>query len=206
MLRASAFYEELECDGLAVLDDFLTPDELAAITRELQFTHFWHSSVVRYNGREDSPAYFSSTRVSQTSGQVWFGDELNECLAKIEDRLAILLRTSRDRFEEWQATQYQPGDHFDYHVDCGNWAGSSAGERRRSMILYVEAPAEGGQTRFRALNRTIEPAAGRLLVWNNLLPSGKCNFAMIHAGLPVRSGCKTVFVSWERERRLRSEE
>jgi len=68
-LSASAFYDELQSEGLAVFDDFLSLEELAAIRRELHFSHFWHSSVVRYNGREDSPAYFSSTRVSQTSGR-----------------------------------------------------------------------------------------------------------------------------------------
>jgi prolyl 4-hydroxylase len=42
---------------------------------------------------------------------------------------------------------------------------------------------------------------GRLLVWNNLLPNGNCNHAMVHAGLPVTDGSKTILTTWERERR-----
>jgi prolyl 4-hydroxylase len=190
-------------DGIAVVDNFVTPPECKRMLRELQFTYWADSAVVKYIGDENSPAYFSSMRRSQTSGQVWFSDELNETLAAIEERLVRLLGASRKHLEEWQATRYGKGDRFDYHVDGGNWERTAAGERKRSIIMYLDTPVRGGETRFRALNRTIAARAGRVLVWNNLLPTGKCNFAMIHAGLPVKAGVKTILVSWERERQLR---
>lgn len=203
MLTLARPVDALEREGLLVLDDFVSPDECGRILRELEFTHWWDSSVVKYDGNEHAPAYFHEMRQSQTSGQIWFSDELNACLAEIEERLAGLLETSTKRFEEWQATRYQVGDHFDFHVDCGNWEKSAAGERKRSIILYLDTPIRRGETHFRALNRTIPAVAGRVLVWNNLLPTGKCDFAMIHAGLPVEEGTKTILVSWERERELR---
>jgi prolyl 4-hydroxylase len=202
-MTAARVLRELEEDDMAVVDGFLSPTECAQIMWELECSHWWRSSVVKYNGSEDSPAYFSDMRTSETSGQIWFSDELKERLAAIEDRLADLLATTTDRFEEWQATRYGPGESFDFHVDGGNWERSAAGERKRSIILYIEEPLKRGETFFRALGRSIEPRAGRALVWNNLLPSGKCNFAMIHAGLPVEAGRKTILVSWERERPLR---
>ncbi|MCY7280825.1 MAG: 2OG-Fe(II) oxygenase [Sphingomonas bacterium] len=195
--------EALDEDKIAVLDGFITPSECDAVMKELKYTHWADSTIVKYIGDEHSPAYYSDARKSQTSGQIWFGDELNVLLANIEERLVSLLATSRDRLEEWQATQYGKDDHFDYHVDGGNWEGTAAGERRRSIILYLDTPMDGGGTRFRALNKTVAAKAGRLLVWNNLLPTGKCDFAMIHAGLPVIEGTKTILVSWERERQLR---
>lgn len=195
---------ELEENDIAVVDGFLSPSECAEILWELECSHWWDSAVVKYNGDENSPAYLSDMRRSQTSGQVWFSDELNALLLGVERRLADLLATTTDRFEEWQATRYGPGESFDFHVDGGNWERSAAGERKRSIILYIETPLKRGETFFRALDRTIEPIAGRVLVWNNLLPSGKCNFAMIHAGLPVEAGRKTILVSWERERPLRA--
>lgn len=158
---------------------------------------------MKYIGDENSPAYSSDMRKSQTSGQIWFSDEINQVLATIEERLSHLLATSRNRFEEWQATRYGKNDRFDYHVDGGNWERTAAGERKRSIVIYLDTPIQGGQTHFRALNKTIEPKAGRVLIWNNLLSTGKCNFAMIHAGLPVEEGTKTILVSWERERQLR---
>ena len=193
----------LDENGIAVIDDFVTASECELMLRELAFTHWADSAVVKYIGDENSPAYFSDMRQSQTSGQIWFSDELNEILASIEERLAPLLATSRKHFEEWQATRYGRNDRFDYHVDGGNWEHTAAGERKRSIIIYLDTPLRGGGTRFRALNRTIAAEAGRVLIWNNLLPTGKCNFAMIHAGLPVEEGTKTILVTWERERQLR---
>jgi prolyl 4-hydroxylase len=193
----------LNDQGIVVADEFVTPSECDLMLRELKFTHWDDSAVVKYIGDENSPAYFSKMRKSQTSGQIWFSDELNETLAAIEERLAFLLASSRKHFEEWQATRYGKNDRFDYHVDGGNWESTAAGERKRSIIMYLDTPIRGGGTRFRALNRTIAARAGRVLIWNNLLPTGKCNFAMIHAGLPVKEGTKTILVSWERERQLR---
>lgn len=193
----------LDEEGVAVLDDFVTRSECSLILKELEYTHWADSPVVKYTGDENSPAYFSDIRKSQTSGQVWFNDELNGILANIEERLALTLASSRNRFEEWQATRYGKDDRFDYHVDGGNWERTAAGERKRSIIMYLDTPLLGGETRFRALNKTITAQAGRVLIWNNLLPTGKCNFAMIHAGLPVVEGTKTILVSWERERQLR---
>ena len=195
--------EILNNNGIAVVDEFITSSECTLILRELEFTHWAASPVVKYIGDENSPAYFSEMRKSETSGQIWFSDELNEILAAIEDRLALLLGSSRKHFEEWQATRYRKNDRFDYHVDGGNWEYTAAGERKRSIIMYLDTPIRGGATRFRALNKTIAARAGRVLIWNNLLPTGKCNFAMIHAGLPVKEGIKTILVSWERERQLR---
>lgn len=193
----------LNDEGIAVIEEFVTPSECKLILKELEFTHWGDSAVVKYIGDENSPAYYSGMRKSETSGQIWFSDELNEILARIEERLALLLGCSRRHLEEWQATRYRKNDHFDYHVDGGNWEHTAAGERKRSIIMYLDTPRRGGETSFRALNRTIAARAGRLLVWNNLLPTGKCNFAMIHAGLPVKNGTKTILVSWERERQLR---
>jgi prolyl 4-hydroxylase len=43
-----------------------------------------------------------------------------------------------------------------------------------------------------------------LVAWNNLLPNGNCNHAMVHASLPVTAGSKTILTTWERERRYNS--
>ena len=194
----------LDEHNISIIDDFVSLEECAAILNELRFTLWGQSSVVKYNGDEDSPAYYDQMRKSQTAGQIWFSEELNQRLAIIEFKLANTLKNSVDHFEEWQASQYFEGDQFDYHVDCGNWGKSLAGERKRTFLLYLDTPAEGGETNFRAFNKIVKAKAGRLVIWNNLLPSGKCNFGMIHAGLPVAKGIKTILVSWERERVYRS--
>jgi prolyl 4-hydroxylase len=97
-------------------------------------------------------------------------------------------------------SRYRRGDIFDYHLDCGSWSEHPSGERRRTILIVIEAPLRGGATHFRALNQTIQPHLGRLVVWRNLLPTGNCNHAMIHSGRAVWQGQKTILTTWERER------
>jgi prolyl 4-hydroxylase len=59
---------------------------------------------------------------------------------------------------------------------------------------------EGGATRFRATGKTIQPEAGKLLAWNNLLPDGRPNPATLHQGMKVRKGTKYVLTKWFRQR------
>lgn len=197
------FLQILGQKNIEFIDNFISKKECDEILLELEFTHWSKSNVVKYNGDEYSPAYFSDIRKSETSGQVWFTECLNNYLSNIEKRLSEMLHTNINHFEEWQATKYDLNDKFDYHVDCGNWKNSKAGERKRTILLYLETPIKGGETQFRALNLTINAIAGRLLIWNNLLPGGNCNYGMIHSGLPVLEGTKTILVTWERERLLR---
>ena len=98
-------------------------------------------------------------------------------------------------------TRYAKGQGFDFHLDCGCWGQDVSGERKRTILLYLEKPAGGGTTYFRALNLEVQPVVGRLVVWNNLLPNGNCNHAMVHAGLQITAGSKTVLSTWEREKR-----
>jgi hypothetical protein len=146
VLNLAAIPADFDRDGILVLDDFLSPDECSRILKELEFAHWWDSAIVKYDGDENSPAYFGDMRKSQTAGQIWFSDELNESLVGLEQRLAKTLRTSTKNFEEWQATRYGVGDRFDFHVDCGNWANSAAGERKRSIVIYLDTPAKWSGT------------------------------------------------------------
>jgi prolyl 4-hydroxylase len=144
-------------------------------------------------------------RASATAEQDWFGPKLLRIIARIERRLTRLLACDPARFESWQATRYGKGGRFNYHVDGGYWKRSAAGDRKRTYLLYLDRPQNGGETHFRALNITVSPKPGRLVVWENLLPSGQCDHAMIHSGLEVRKGTKTTLVTWERERLFRKE-
>jgi prolyl 4-hydroxylase len=120
-------------------------------------------------------------------------------LEAVEARLSAQFFISANRLEPWQMTRYRRGDGFDYHLDCGSHAGHLTGERVRTILIVIEEPAQGGATHFRALRTNVRPRLGRLLVWNNLLPTGRCNHAMIHAGRPVWRGRKTILTTFEHE-------
>ena len=188
-----------------VVDSFVSGEVCGQILEDLD-SSYWHSSSVlqRRSGRHHSEVR-EHFRASVTAEQFWFGPKLIRILARIEKRLAILLPCDPLRLESWQATRYEKGGRFNYHVDGGYWKRSAAGDRKRTYLIYLDTPQRGGETHFRALDITVAPKPGRLVVWENLLPSGQCDHAMIHGGLEVRKGTKTTLVTWERERSLRKE-
>jgi prolyl 4-hydroxylase len=198
-----SFRQSLAARSLAWMDGFLPAQTCALLIEELNFTLWRPSTVVsRYADGllRDHP---SRCRVSETSTQEWFSRELLREIRNIERRLVRLLGLPLECYEPWQATRYGVGGKFAFHNDAGHWKNDQAGERRTSVILYLQSPREGGSTRFRDLRRDVEPRAGRLLVWNNLLESGECNPRMIHSSVPVRRGTKSVLVTWIRQRPIR---
>lgn len=181
-------------DGILVVDDFLSPADCAHMLEE-QTRGEWIDSVVanasggamRGGGR-----YSDSLVLSEYSGRA------DALLRRIERRLAQLAGIRPAHLEPWQMTRYRRGERYDYHVDCG--IRHPSGERMRTILIVLEQPACGGATHFRALGRTVRPCAGRLVAWSNLLPNGRCNHAMIHAGRPVWQGRKTILTTWEHVR------
>ena len=116
----------------------------------------------------------------------------------------VLFGVNPDHLEPWQATKYQIGGKFDYHLDAGYWTKHPAGERILTFLIYLTTPQKGGGTRFRALDLYVEANAGRLLVWNNLFSDGNCNHMMIPSFTPLEKGEKITLVSWRREYKFRS--
>ena len=48
-----------------------------------------------------------------------------------------------------------------------------------------------------------EVAAGRMVIWHNLLGDGTANPRFLHAATPVHAGAKTVLTTWSRQGTIR---
>ena len=188
-----------------VVDSFVSKEICNQILDDLEHS-YWHSSaVIEFRSGRHYSAVRENHRDSLTAQQAWFGPKLRRMIRRIEKRLSSFLPCDPLRLESWQATRYGKGGRFGYHIDGGYSKQSAGGDRKRTYLLYLDAPERGGETHFRALNITVAPKPGRLVAWENLLPSGRCDHAMIHGGLEVRKGRKTTLVTWERERFVRKE-
>lgn len=181
-------------DGILVFDDFVSPAECARMLEE-QTRGQWIDSVV---ANANGGAMSGGGRYSDSLVLDGYSGRADALLRNIERRLAHSVGIRPAHLEPWQITRYRRGDRYDYHVDCG--IRHPSGERVRTILIVLEQPARGGATHFRALQRTVRPCAGRLIVWSNLLPNGRCNHAMIHAGRPVWQGRKTILTTWEHVR------
>jgi prolyl 4-hydroxylase len=134
-------------------------------------------------------------------------DSSDPVVAAVEN--AILDLTGLDgRFgEPMQGQRYAVGQEFKQHTDYFEPAGVDyerycgvAGNRTWTVMIYLNEPDAGGATRFKAIDKIVQPETGKLLAWDNRRPDGSLNAATLHHGMKVRSGTKYVITKWFRER------
>jgi prolyl 4-hydroxylase len=112
--------------------------------------------------------------------------------------------------EPLQGQRYAEGQEFKPHTDYFTPGGRDydrycalSGNRTWTFMIYLNDVVAGGATRFRVLDKTFQPEAGKLLCWNNRLPDGSVNPATLHHGMKVRKGVKYVITKWYREQEWR---
>lgn len=110
--------------------------------------------------------------------------------------------------EPIQGQRYAVGQEFKGHTDYFEPDGidfhqytSVAGNRTWTAMVYLNEPDAGGATRFKTIDKIVQPETGKLLCWNNLRLDGSPNPSTIHQGMKVRAGTKYVITKWFRERR-----
>ncbi len=185
-------------NNIRVIDKFLSPKECNEILFRMDFKK-WHRSEVLHQDKENVVnVKISDYRKSFSQGELDFSESFLAFMNKVEYRLTNSFSFIKPRcFESWQATKYNQGDRFEPHLDCLPKHDSFKGLRDKTLLIYLQPPGDGGETYFRALNLWLEPIQGRLVVWDNLLPNGNCNYAMIHSGQPVKKGIKVILQTWQ---------
>jgi prolyl 4-hydroxylase len=181
---------------LFVLRDFLDPERCAALVALID--------------RDNRPSTIADDR-----GEAGFRTSKTCDLAPSDPRtveldtmLSALLGIDPAYGEPLQGQKYEVGNEFRDHTDYFEPNGfdylqycAESGQRTWTAMLYCNVPGAGGATRFRHLDRTIQPEVGKLVVWANIGRDGAPNPLTLHAGMKVRRGAKYVITKWYRERR-----
>jgi prolyl 4-hydroxylase len=180
---------------LFVVRDFLDDGECAALIERID--------ARRRPSEITDDIGVAAFRTSETCDLDWGDPVVAAVDAKIADLLGLPLATS----EPLQGQRYAVGQEFKPHTDTFEPGGAAyyehcaeTGQRTWTAMIYLNRPEEGGATRFKAIGKTVQPEAGKLLAWNNLLADGSPNPATLHQGMKVRRGCKYVLTKWFRER------
>jgi len=125
----------------------------------------------------------------------------------LEEKIAALTRIDPIFGEPIQGQRYAVGQEFKAHTDYFEPGGadwdkycSVAGQRTWTVMIYLNEPEAGGATRFKAIDKMVQPETGKLLAWNNRRPDGSVNPATIHHGMKVRAGTKYIVTKWYREK------
>ena len=180
---------------LFIVRDFLDPDLCAAII-ELIEQKRRPSTIADDSG-------VANYRTSETCDL----DASDPAAAEVDTKICALLGLDPSLGEPVQGQRYAAGQEFRPHTDTFNPGGydfymhtAEGGQRTWTAMIYLNQPEEGGATRFKTIGKTVQPEAGKLLAWNNLLPDGSPNPATMHQGMKVRRGVKYIITKWFRER------
>jgi prolyl 4-hydroxylase len=180
---------------LFILCDFLTADHCAALIERIEAQRR-PSTIADDNGD-------GSFRTSETCDL----DHTDPAVAKLDQTLAALSGIDPIYAEPLQGQRYVLGQEFKAHTDYFEPDGadferycSVAGQRSWTFMIYLNNVAAGGATRFKVIDKIVQPERGKLLAWNNRRPDGSVNPATLHHGMKVRSGRKYVITRWYRER------
>ncbi|OYY91397.1 MAG: oxygenase [Sphingomonas sp. 28-66-16] len=128
------------------------------------------------------------------------------CIA-VDERITAFMGIDPAHGEPLQGQRYAVGQEFKAHTDYFEPLGvdyarfcSVAGQRTWTAMIYLNEPGAGGATRFKTIDKIVQPETGKLLMWNNLNPDGSGNPMTLHQGMKVRAGTKYVLTKWFRER------
>ena len=174
---------------------FLTGAECAALIERIEANRR-PSTLANHNGD-------AAFRTSQTCDL----DSQDPVVRAVEDKITAFSRLDPVYGEPMQGQHYEVGQEFKAHTDYFEPTGvdfekytSVAGQRTWTVMIYLNEPIAGGATRFRAIDKMVQPETGKLLAWNNRRPDGSCNPSTIHHAMKVRAGEKFVITKWFRER------
>ncbi|MDB5827167.1 MAG: proline dioxygenase, partial [Variovorax sp.] len=143
--------------------------------------------------------------VDRTSDGMFFERGENEVVARLEKRVARLLQWPLEFGEGLQVLRYSPGAQYRPHYDYFDPAEPGTptillrgGQRVGTLLMYLQAPEQGGATTFPDVGLEVAPLPGTGVFFSYDRPDPATR--TLHGGAPVLAGEKWVATKWLRER------
>jgi prolyl 4-hydroxylase len=98
---------------------------------------------------------------------------------------------------------YRPGEEYRPHYDFFPLEAAKAdvsGQRIRTLLVYLNAGYDGGETHFLTAGMKIKGNIGDAVLFHNCDAAGAPDKSSLHAGLAVTSGQKWLLSKWYREK------
>jgi prolyl 4-hydroxylase len=188
----------LENPNIIVLNGILSPDECRRLIA-LSEGKLKRSTVVeKHTGNIE----ISDVRLSDGCH---FGRGENALVQALESRIAAFTGIPVEQGEPLQILHYNAGGEYLPHHDYFHHAESGSaqhlqrgGQRIATMVIYLSAVAQGGETFFPELELTVKPHPGSAVYFEYVNQSGQLDSRCLHAGRPVAQGDKWIATKWLR--------
>lgn len=132
-------------------------------------------------------------------------------LLSIRKKAAELIQLPESHFEHFQCVSYDPNQEYQNHYDTfdesserGSQTIAEGGQRKYTLLAYLNDDFEGGATHFPNIDVLVQPKKRRVVIFNNLDENEKVLKAAYHAGLPVTTGRKYAINIWVRTKPIRT--
>lgn len=150
----------------------------------------------------------SEVNPDRTSQGMFFQRGESELVARIEARIARLIRWPVENGEGIQVLHYLPGTEYKPHYDYFDpkEPGTSTivkrgGQRVGTVVMYLSEPEKGGGTSFPDVFFEVAPKRGNAVFFSYERPHPSTK--TLHGGSPVIEGEKWIATKWLREREFR---
>ncbi|MGF7154189.1 prolyl 4-hydroxylase [Novosphingobium gossypii] len=180
---------------LFILREFLSVERCAQLVALIEGNNR-PSTLADYNGDD---AFRTSTTCDLSTD--------NPIVGALARALSDLSGIPLSHAEPLQGQRYEVGQEFKAHTDYFEPNSADfqkycavAGQRTWTFMIYLNEVEAGGATRFKVIDKMIQPEVGKLVGWNNRRPDGSGNAATLHHAMKVRKGRKYVITQWYRER------
>lgn len=141
----------------------------------------------------------------RTSQGMFFTRGESPLVARVEARIARLLRWPVENGEGLQVLCYRPGaeykphhDYFDPQLPGTPTILCRGGQRVATLVIYLGEPEKGGATVFPELQLEVAPRRGNAVFFSYERPHPSTR--TLHGGAPVLGGEKWIATKWLRER------
>lgn len=140
----------------------------------------------------------------RTSRGMFFEEEENPFIRRIERRIAQLMNVPVEHAEGLQVLHYGPGQEYRAHHDFFAPDSPSARNNRIStLVVYLNDVEEGGETFFPLLDVAVKPKRGSAVYFEYFYGNPALNELTLHSSVPVVRGEKWVATQWMRRQRVR---
>lgn len=181
----------------------LTPQECDDLIAHAKDRGLEESMVWDY-GQKDGNTYDKSHRRSK---QTWlpYDHPITHKLSKLSEMVTGLPAENQELL---QVAMYEQGGRFNEHYDACDHEDAeycdkmnhSAGERRSTLLVYLNDGFEGGNTEFVNTGINIRPKKGHAILFWNTANDGDIISDSKHRGHPVTSGEKWIATVWTHQR------